>query len=397
MIKIKNIISLISPIGPIGLMRPVSFISLISFVSLVSSCSGSDDLDDGLSGEGVQIGEVMSYAIHLEENTLTRAWTPPTGYVAYEGGDQPIAIAFTQDGQTPKMGHFFKSNGKWRTSLGEISAGNYYLYGFIPNLPVIKYSITDWNGGDTDGEKKAEYSKGAIMTLKDVPTVMDKDLCVVIGAKDGTDKEHDNGLTRGNFKYEAAEITKDGGEGNFVFLLFDHLYAALRINMKVYDNEYADLRKIKLKSLQLSTKADDVTTKQKNTITVTLNANDGSTSPISNIKYAQTGDPIDGGIEFWSSTSGEWLTTEFSTYDGYFLPQNVNTLVLTSIYDVYDRKGNLIRENCKVTNSAKLSNLLTDQLEAARGKRYTINMTIQPTYLYQLSEPDLDNPTVIIN
>jgi len=24
-------------------------------------------------------------------------------------------------------------------------------------------------------------------------------------------------------------------------------------------------------------------------------------------------------------------------------------------------------------------------------------MTIQPTYLYMLSEPDLDNPTVVVN
>lgn len=373
----------------------MSRISLVSFIALIvlSSCSGSDDLDDGLSGEGVQIGEVRSYATHFEENTLTRAWTPPTGYVAYEGGDQPIAFALTQNGTPPKMGHFFKSSGVWRTSVGEITAGDYYLYGYIPNKAGIRYSVTDKDGSD------ASYSTGAKVTLENVPTVMSGDLCVVIGAKDGTDKEHDNGLTRGNFGYKAAEITKDGGEGNFVFLLFDHLYAALRINMKVYDNEYADLRKIKLKSLQLSTKADDVTTKQKNTITVTLNANDGSTSPISNsnIEYAQTGDPIDGGIEFWSSTSGEWLTAEFSTYDGYFMPHKINTLILTSIYDVYDRKGNLIRENCKVTNSALLSNLLTGQTETGRGIRYTINMTIQPTYQYQLSNWDLDNPTVIIN
>ena len=381
-------------------MSPISLVSFIALIVL-SSCSGSDDLDDGLSGEGVQIGEVRSYATHLEENTLTRAWTPPTGYVAYEDGDQPIAIAFTQDAQTPKMGHFFKSNGKWRTSLGEISAADYYLYGFIPNLPVIKYSITDWNGGDTDGEKNAEYSKGAIMTLQDVPTVMDKDFCVVIGAKDGSNKETVNspGLNKGDFKYKASAITKDGGEGNFVFLLFDHLYAALRINMKVYDNEYADLRKIKLKSLQLNTiQTGDVKTTQKNNITITLNHTDGGRADaIESIEYSPTGAAIDGGIEFWSSTSGEWLTAEFSTYDGYFMPQNVNTLVLTSIYDVYDRKGNLIRENCKVTNSALLSNLLTGQTETERGKRYTINMTIQPTYQYQLSNWDLDDPTVIIN
>ena len=373
-------------------MSPMSLVSFIALIVL-SSCSGSDDLDGGLSGEGVQIGEVMSYATHLEENTLTRAWTPPTGYVAYEGGDQPIAFALTQNGTAPKMGHFFKSSGVWRTSVGEITAGDYYLYGYIPNMAGIRYSVTDKDGNN------AKYNEGAIMTLQNVPTVMSGDLCVVIGAKDGTDKEHDNGLTRGDFKYKAAAITKDGGEGNFVFLLFDHLYAALRINMKVYNNEYADLRKIKLKSLQLNTiQTGDVKTTQKNNITITLNHTDGGRADaIDSIEYTPTGAAIDGGIEFWSSTSGEWLTAEFSTYDGYFMPQAVNTLILTSIYDVYDRKGNLIRENCKVTNSALLSNLLTGQTETGRGKRYTINMTIQPTYQYQLSNWDLDDPKVIIN
>ena len=380
--------SLISPISSMRLMSLMSLIALIVF----SSCSGSDDLDEGLSGEGVQIGEVRSYATHLEENMLTRAWTPPTGYVAYEGGDQPIAFALTQNGTPPKMGHFFKSSGVWRTSVGEITAGDYYLYGYIPNKAGIRYSVTDKEGNN------ANYSEGAKVKLENVPTVMSGDLCVIIGAKDGINADTDNGLKKGDFKYKAAAITSDVDNGNFVFLLFDHLYAALRINMKVYD-DYAELRQIKLKSLQLNTiQTGNVKTTQKNNITITLNHTDGGRADaIESIEYSPTGAAIDGGIEFWSSTSGEWLTTEFSSRVGYFMPQDVNTLILTSIYDVYDRKGNLIRENCKVTNSALLSNLLTGQTETERGKRYTVNMTIQPTYLYQLSEPDLDNPTVVIN
>lgn len=367
----------------------MSLIALIVF----SSCSGSDDLDDGLSGEGVQIGEVRSYATHLEENMLTRAWTPPTGYVAYEGGDQPIAIAFTQNTTEPKMGHFFKSSGVWRTNISDINAESYYLYGFIPNMAGIRYSVTDKEGNN------AKYNEGAIMTLENVPTVMSGDLCVIIGAKDGINADTDNGLKKGDFKYNAKKITSDGGEGNFVFLLFDHLYAALRINMRVYD-DYAALRTIKLKSLQLSTKVGENVIKQKNDITITLNHTDGGREDaIESITYNPQGDDIDGGIEFWSSSaaSGETLTTSYTPFTGYFMPQDVNTLILTSIYDVYDRYGNLIRENCKVTNSALLSNLLTGQTETERGKRYTVNMTIQPTYLYQLSEPDLDNPTVVIN
>ena len=411
----------------------ISFISLISFVSLVSSCSKSDDFDGGQdlsAAGGVEIGGVRGYSTYFEEDDtratraggdFTRAWEIPTGYVPYDDGYQPIAIAFTQNGKEPMKGHFFKVDDKWRTNVAEIKEENYYLYGFIPNLPVIKYEITDIHPSvddvgegddDNDGEtdiKHDGYSLGAIMTLKDVPTVISQDFCVVIGAKEGPDKEHDNGLRQGDFEYEAKAITEVDGKkvdgGNYVFLLFDHLYAALRVRMRVHD-DYAALRTIKLKSLMLTTKVpkeegeegEEEPTTDKTDITIKLSANDGSASPIKELNFTPDGGEIEGGLEFWSSTYGEQLTNDFKPFIGHFMPSGITKLILTSTYDVYDKNNkNLIRQNCKVTNSVLLSELFTGQTKTERGKRYTINMTIQPTYLYMLSEPDLDNPTVVVN
>ena len=404
----------------------ISFISLISFVSLVSSCSKSDDFaDDGQNQNpaGVPIGGVKGYASYFDENLLqTRAGDAlkKKGYEDYEGGDKTIAFALTQDGPTPKKGHLFKVEDEWRTNIGEIGAGDYYLYGFIPNLSVIKFNITDLERND------AKYSEGAKMVLEDVPTVVENDLCVVVGAKQGYDKDHDgssgytdvngNGvydegidtrldtLRLGDFKYKASAITGSGGTDNYIFLLFDHLYAAIRINMKVYA-DYAALRTIKLKTLQLTTKAGEDVSKDKTNITIDLKATDGSDvkeSPIQSISYDDdpAGVPInlaEGGIEFWSSGSGHELTTDFQSFIGHFMPNGITTLILTSTYDVYDTQGNKIRENCQATNTMVLKDLLTEQTYTQRGKRYTINMTIQPTYLYMLSEPDLNNPTVVIN
>jgi hypothetical protein len=230
------------------------------------------------------------------------------------------------------------------------------------------------------------------MTLENVPTVMPHDLCVVIGAKEGSDKEHDNGLRRGDFEFRSSADVK----GNFVFLLFDHLYAALRVRMTIHE-DYTKLRKIKLKSLQLSTQAGEETTKKKTDITVKLEANDGSASPITEIAYDQPAkyELIKGGLEFWSSEDGEELKSDVYTEClGHFMPSGITTLILTSVYDVYDRKGNLIRKDCKATNTIVLQELLTGQEKTERGKRYTINLIVKPTYLYMLSEPDLDNPTV---
>ena len=381
-------------------------IGLIGLIGLMG-CSKDEVPSGGSNGEpaGTALVEVASYVRWYDEayganraheaNKVNRAWAIPSGYVAYEGGEQSIGIAFTRDGEdptvganpeTPKsmIGNFFKSGGKWRTSINEIPTGTYQLYGYIPHQTAINYSITDYNGAN------GSYSTGAIMTLQNVPTVMPNDLCVVIGAKHGTDKEHDSGLRQGDFSFTAKQGTDSK---DYVFLLFDHLYAALRIRMRVHD-DYAALRTIKLKSLQLNTQAGETKTTKKTTITIKLKANDGSASPIETLTFTPTGEEIDGGLEFWSSTYGEQLTTAFKPFIGHFMPSGITKLILTSTYDVYDTKDNLIRQGCKATNTMVLQDLLTGQTVTERGKRYTIDMTIQPTYLYMLSEPDLDNPTV---
>lgn len=383
---------------------------IIGLIGLMGLMGCSKDETSSKEPMGSTELEVASYVRWFEEadgtnganraNRANRAWAIPSGFVAYEDGVQPIGIAFTQNGvdpaigtgESPKpmIGSFFKSSDKWRTSLDDIAEGTYQLYGYIPNMAGINYSITDYDGTNV------AYSEGAIMTLQNVPTVMPHDLCVVIGAKHGTDKEHDSGLRQGDFSF----IAKKGTDSkDYVFLLFDHLYAALRIRMKVYE-DYNKLRTIKLKSLQLSTQADGETTKKRTDISIKLRATDGSVSPIQEITYGQPETPypaIEGGLEFWSSTNGEELTNDFKPFIGHFMPNGITRLSLTSVYDVYDKKKNLIRENCKATNTMLLSELLTGQTVTARGKRYTINMTIQPTYLYMLSEPDLNNPTVVVN
>ena len=331
--------------------------------------------------------ELTSYVTDYEDATnngsVTRAWTPPTGYSLYGEDDKVLGIAFTQDEQEPKTGNFFKSSGKWLANINEISSGDYYLYGYIPHLSGMSMTITDRDGTN------ANYSSGAKLTLQNVPAIMPNDLCVTIGAKQGTDKETVTGLRMGDFGYTAS------GSNNYVFLLFDHLYAALRIDMKVY-GEYNTLRTIVLKSLSMKTQVGETTSREKTEIAIDLKATDGSISPIESITFTPQGDVISEPMEFWSST-GETLTTEFSPHIGHFMPTGITKLILTSTYDVYDKKGNLLRQDCKATNTMVLKELLTDQTTTRRGCRYTVRMTIQPTYLYVLSDPDLDNPTVVVN
>jgi len=405
-----RLMGLMRLMGPMGLMRHMRHICLMGLIGLMSQGLIGCSSDEEQPWESQLVTdapiEVTSYVKWLEDPEgsnqahgaygaygayeTTRAWEPPTGYSLFEEPDEHIGIAFTQNGQEPQQGNFFKSGSKWRTNVGDITAGTYYLYGYQPNSPSIGYGITDRDGAN------ANYSDGAKVTLENVPAVMPGDLCVVIGAKDGTDKETVTGLRRGDFGYAAKAISGDVDNGNYVFLLFDHLYAALRVKMRVHGS-YDALRTIKLKSLRLKIKAGDTPSTTKTDILVDLKATEGD-NPIQSITYTSPvgAVAITDPLEFWSSAAGETLTTKFSTHVGHFMPKDITTLILTSKYDVYDKKDNLIRKDCMATNTMVLNDLLTGQTTTRRGCRYTVNMTIKPTYLYVMSEPDLDSPTVTV-
>ena len=77
-------------------------------------------------------------------------------------------------------------------------------------------------------------------------------------------------------------------------------------------------------------------------------------------------------------------------------------------YDVYDKNvtrehphGNLVRQDQYAENKINIDALfdeegLIDGMTMERGTRYKLNLKVYPTYLYMMSEPDLDNPTMEI-
>ena len=302
---------------------------------------------------------------------------------------------------------FFKSGDKWRVGKTDLEAdGIYYLYGYAPHNNDANVTATI---GKLSGEGKT-YAHGAVLTLRNLPTAMSSDPCVIIGAKNGREYYRENEdytvdpLVRGDFAYEAQSTGEGGTGGNYVFLLFDHLFASLDISMRVH-SDYDALRTIKLKELHLQTKVGEETTKKKTDVTITLESGPSANDPIKSLEFDASGyaDAEDTNLNIVQE-GGVKLSTTLSDFVGYFMPQGVTTIVLTSIYDVYDKDtsvmnpdGNLIRQNCTATNTLELNKLYYSQYYALRGKKYHVTMTIQPTYLYQMSDPDLDNPTVKID
>lgn len=385
--------------------------ALFLILSLTIFCACSSDSSEEMPvtpATSVPV-EVMGCVVPYAENVATtRAagnWIPPSGYSLFDD-NQSIGISFTRDGQEPMTGYFFKSSGKWRSTveLNTDQTGTYYLYGYTPHNASLSCTISS----SSTPEDNSSYSNGAVLTIENLPAISLNDVCVVIGAKNGKDYYRDNTdykvdpLVRGDFSYYADAIpTSTTGTGNYVYLLLDHIYAALNISMRV-DSIYNTLRTIKLKKLELSVETDDAVVKEKTDVTVTLEKTTDGSNPITSLVFTPRGEKVANDSVF-KSAEGLELTNDYSDYLSYFMPQGVSKLILTSTYDVYDKnvtpehpEGNLVRQDAKATNTMVLKNLFAGQDMALPGRRYNINLTIHPTYLYVMSDPDLDNPTITV-
>jgi hypothetical protein len=231
-------------------------------------------------------------------------------------------------------------------------------------------------------------------------------VCVIIGAKDGTADNTVTGLQAGSFatQLKPTGTSATSQDKNFIFLLFDHLYSALRFNFLV-DAEYAKLRTIKLRQLELVAYSDDNggAVKAKYNVRITLQKTTDGSSPITDVTF--TPDPSSGDVDpvllyDWENEPSRYLTlsdTDPTSFMGSFVPGDNVYFKLRSTYDVFDRQGNRIRERCQAENSLDLRTKFGSFLTTTRGHSYSYTITVQPTYLYVLSEPDLDNPTMVIS
>lgn len=271
----------------------------------------------------------------------------------------------------------------------------YYIYGFMPNTGTVTItsSIAKPAGGD--------YSAGADLTLSGLPVFTDEDYRVIIGVQRVTDSETFTPATEGHYGYLSGIASQ-----NYVNLLMGHLYSQLQLRFCV-DKTYYALRCIHLKEVKLTSTyvANDGTV----TATVSLRDGKGLTGQVAFSDPAATTPttpeemslPIGGNEELKVEPEANAANPEYTV-----LPKTVNCapclftangayLSVETTYDVYDRDktqvhGNLIRANCKATNKIQVSGM-------APGVRKMLTLTVAPTYLYMLSDPDLDNPTVHVN
>lgn len=329
------------------------------------------------------------------------------GYMAYWNTDkQPAnwdALPCTFDHTTSDASaDIWTSRVPLKTlNTGEADHDTYYFYGFMPKGDVTDVEITTYNGS---------YAEGAVMTFGGMDSVTPDDISVIVGVKgyDGTTAnvpDMTSGL--GAFSYDPDT------DGRYIFLLIDHFYAALRFRFRV-DTEYAKLRAIKLKKLKLVAYTDEECTllmTKKVSTTVTLKANSTGASPIvGDITFTPVtaSDDMDPVMIYDDEENPVLLPSGVDEFGNYiytdnmgFVPKTSSFYKLISTYDVYDTNADgtpryLIREDCTAENKINPRKLFNKE-SLDRGKMYTVKVTVKPTYLYVLSEPDLDDPTMTLS
>lgn len=404
-----------------GLRSLGVLMGIISLMSLVS-CSDDKEEEGGLRQRVTfeakpcltEFNEVAEARATDETGFQTRAWNPTYGTIYDPNGmfanqknlvNKSIGVFFTNDIDAPIEGTFTfrNSDNTWHLTT-EIETKTYQLYGYIPKEDATSASISH-NGS---------YSNGAVLTIYGLKTVTPSDVCVIVGANNGPDEDHDGGLTMGNFDVDAkaTDINSNSGIGNFIYLLFDHIYSALRFSFKL-DAEYAALRTIRLRKLELIAYANDSggAVRAKYNARITLLKNNSGASPIVGDVVFEADNssasvaPVP--LYDWENDPAKYVTLTAANpqqFMGCFVPGDHTYFKLITTYDVFDNNatpthpdGNLIRQGCRAENTFDLRSKLSSYMETVRGQRYSYTITVNPTYLYVLSEPDLDNPTLTIN
>jgi len=288
---------------------------------------------------------------------VTRATTGDTEY-----GDIKI---FLTDGTTATEGLFkYDVGGKsWTTQLKlKSGARTYQLYGYMPDNANFVSNISDWNGNR------------AVLHIQQMPPIAAQDYCVVTGVRQAVDENDETAAERGTFSFDY-----DSKHENYINLFLDHLYSRIIFSMKVGE-DYDAVRTIKIKRMKLQ-----VANISHYNVDVTLTKNVG----ISNVAYNITAGT---GTDEPTTIRDEEIiltTSPQIVCSGYIIPATAlfGKLSLVIEYDIYDKRGNKVAERT-ATNA-----LATPLEELQRGEERTLQINIDPSYLYDLS---LNDPPIVV-
>ena len=300
------------------------------------------------------------------------------------------AIAFSRTNEnspwvhiadSDQVGIFAPVSSGWRSTVKCKPNYRYNLYAYSRTLPSQNNPVFNFT---------SESDVTLTFTGLDILTTTDPLVCIAsAGAIMPTDSLPE--LTQKEFNIGVIPSVVPKGKSFKAFLAFDHLYSKATLSFRI-DNTYSQLRKVHIKDVQI--KVDNGTVSGTHvysfyTQDLTLGDNHATGNaasidlfdgPTAKATPAQEGDDF---IELTTSPK------EFGYY--YFLPLNPTpSMYLEVTYDILSLNGDTVRENQTARNSNLFASINYSGGRATAGKNYNVNILVSPTYLYQLSDDDLE-------
>ena len=344
------------------LMSSMLMLLLLLFVAACSEDANTMDRQEEPKGSPVQLSSV----------TRTSTILTPT-----DGNNIKIYV-MSKDAQY-SAGNFSYTTNWSNLGIRVEECEQFYMYGYMPGTygSSITAEVSDLN---------KDYSKGADLTITGLPIFTDEDICAIVGVQKIATPSEAKKIVEGNYGYFSGLDNE-----NYVNLLMDHLYSKLILKMNV-DANYSLLRDIKLKSVTLTCSYGE-------TVDATVKLRTGYGLQGNTTAYSANSSGINQEHSLWTSTEGTIIppdaneTTPLSLGTINCPPVVLDAagtyMKITCTYDVYDKAGNKVRE-CTVENKLKTA-------AVTHGMEYTVTLTVAPTYLYVLSDADLNNPTITVN
>ena len=361
-----------------------------------SSDSASDSRPDNSSSERTVRLSAGARQYHVDEAEmasapgLTRTVYPGTDWTPITPTDNMLVFV-TKEKDSPTASDvlsriFYSTTSGWQSNITITDAGldnNYLIYGFMP-IDAENVSISPLS---------TNYNAGASMSIKGLKVLTQTDPCVIVGVGKQETSTSDVTLKWGTFDF----TFKTGTDVvDYMSILLDHIYSRYHFQVKI-DADYAQLRTIKITKMTLEALSNDGTqTVGTVNATVNIQANTTNTNPISSVTFTRnTGTRS---VTFFENTTTPLsLTTSYQDAGFCLAPGDQHWFRLTTVYEVYNRDNKHIRTNT-ATNTFDTANFKEHKITNTNpGLDHTIQIIVNPTYLYVLSDSDLDNPTFDIN
>ena len=338
--------------------------------------------------------------------SITRAVTYPSTTVWTPFTENCNMLAFiakqkanpASDDVMSRLLSYTSASNDWQANIARLDANlDYRIFGFSP----IDAANSSDNVSMSLLPSSTNYADGAQLTISGLKVLTLSDPCVIVGVT-APDVNNNYNLQWGKFDFTFKEGTIDVTD--YIGILLDHIYSRYNFSIKI-DADYAQLRTIRVTKMTLEALHDDGTQVLGSvTATVSIQANTTNTNPITSVTYSRNAGTRS--VTIFDKTDNATYpngivldknATNFQQAGFCHAPGDQRWFRLTTQYEVFDRQGKHIRTNTAV-NTFNTANFKGNKITStAPGMEHTIQIVVNPTYLYMLSDWDLDNPTMTVN